>query len=408
METDLRGKHILLGVTGSIAAYKAVLILRELVQAGARVTVVMTASAQQFIAPLTFQVLSRRPVYTSLFDPSDEIRHLTLAEQADLILIAPATANIIGKIANGVADDLLTTLVLASPAPLVLAPAMDGDMWIHPVLQRNMSVLEGLGVRVIPPEEGPLASGKTGMGRLAPEDRIVSTVVDRLARREDFKGETVLVTAGPTQEPIDPVRYLTNRSSGKMGYALARGAQWRGARVILISGPTHLPCPARVEQVPVRTAAEMREAVLRYFPEATVLIMAAAVSDYRPRRPMDRKLKKGSEAILLELEPTPDILSEVGPQRGNRVLVGFAAETQDLPDQAKAKLQRKRLDLIVANDVTQAGAGFDLDTNIVTLIDAQGEVTALPKLSKTDAAERILDRIKELKARTDVQRGSFH
>ncbi|MBI3609520.1 MAG: bifunctional phosphopantothenoylcysteine decarboxylase/phosphopantothenate--cysteine ligase CoaBC [Nitrospirae bacterium] len=399
METALRDKHILLGVTGSIAAYKSVLILRELIQAGARVTVVMTSSARQFITPLTFQVLSRRPVYTSLFDPSDEIRHLTLAERADLILIAPATANIIGKIANGIADDLLTTLVLAGRAPLVIAPAMDGDMWTHPVLQRNLSVLDGLGVRVVPPEEGPLASGKEGMGRLASEEKILSAVQNRLKRNEDFKGETVLMTAGPTQEPVDPVRYLTNRSSGKMGYALARAAQGRGARVLLISGPTSLPCPVGVERVQVRTAEEMRDAVLRSLPEATVLIMAAAVADYRPRRSADRKLKKGLEPVLLELEPTPDILSEVRLQRGRRFHVGFAAETEDLENRARAKLEQKGLDLIVANDVTQEGAGFDLDTNIVTLMDAYGETTALPKLSKAETAERILDAIVKLKTR---------
>jgi phosphopantothenoylcysteine decarboxylase / phosphopantothenate---cysteine ligase len=405
MDTDLHDKHVLLGVTGSIAAYKSVWILRQLVTAGARVTVVMTASAQQFITPLTFQVLSRRPVFTSLFDPSDEIRHLTLAEQIDLMLIAPATANIIGKIANGIADDLLSTLVAASQAPMVVAPAMDGDMWNHPVLQRNLSVLEGLGVRTVPPEEGPLASGKEGAGRLASEDKILSVVRERLRRREELNGETVLVTAGPTQEPIDPVRYLTNRSSGKMGYALAHAARWRGGRVILVSGPTHLPWPAKVERVPVRTAGEMREAVRRYWPETTILIMAAAVSDYRPRHAADQKLKKDTSTLFLELEPTPDILSELCSDRGGRILAGFAAETRDLTGQARAKLERKGLDLIVANDVTQEGAGFDLDTNIVTLIDALGETAAFPKLPKAEVAERILDRIVKLKARSKTGPG---
>lgn len=399
MEASLRDQHILLGVTGSIAAYKSVLILRRLIEAGARVTVVMTSSAQQFITPLTFQVLSRRPVYTSLFDPSDEIRHLTLADEVDLILIAPATANIIGKIANGIADDLLTTLVAASRAPMVMAPAMDGDMWNYPVLQRNLSVLDGLGVQIVPPEEGPLASGKEGVGRLASEEKILSAVLSRLSRREALNGETVLVTAGPTQEPIDPVRYLTNRSSGKMGYALARAARWRGARVILVSGPTHLACPPNVERVLVQTALEMRDAVRRYFAEATILIMAAAVADYRPRQRSEQKLKKEASALFLELEPTPDILSDLRPGRGNRIVAGFAAETEDVLNRARAKLEQKGLDLIVANDVTQEGAGFDLDTNIVTLIDARGETTALPKLSKAEVAERILDAIIKLKAR---------
>jgi phosphopantothenoylcysteine decarboxylase/phosphopantothenate--cysteine ligase len=398
MDASLRDKHILLGVTGSIAAYKSVLLLRRLVESGARVTVVMTASAQQFIAPLTFQVLSGRPVYTSLFDPSDEIRHLTLAEQVDLILIAPATANIIGKISNGIADDLLTTLVTASRAPMVLAPAMDGDMWTHPVLQRNISTLDGLGVQIVPPEEGPLASGKEGVGRLASEEKILAVVLSRLGRRSDLEGETILITAGPTQEPLDPVRYLTNRSSGKMGYALARAARWRGARVILVSGPTHLPCPAHVERVLVRTAAEMRDAVHRYFPEAGILIMAAAVADYRPRLRSEQKLKKEASTLFLELEPTPDILSDLRSGRGDRIMVGFAAETEDLLKRARAKLEKKGLDLIVANDVTQEGAGFDLETNIVTMLDAHGETTALPKLSKAEVAERILDEVLKLKA----------
>jgi phosphopantothenoylcysteine decarboxylase/phosphopantothenate--cysteine ligase len=408
MEMDLQGRHILLGITGSIAAYKAVLVLRQLVHAGAQVTVVMTSSAQQFIAPLTFQVLSRRPVYTSLFDPSEEIRHLTLAERVDMILIAPATANVIGKLANGIADDLLTTLAVASSSPMVIAPAMDGDMWTHPVLQRNLSVLDGLGVQVLSPEEGPLASGKEGIGRLASESRIVEAVITRLRKREDLKGETVLVTAGPTREPIDPVRYITNRSSGKMGYALARAAQGRGARVLLISGPTHLPAPAKVERISVQSAAEMREAVLRCFPDATVLIMAAAVSDYRPVQRSEQKLKKGREPLFLELEPTADILSEVRSRRGQQILIGFAAETEQVVSRARSKLERKGLDLIVANDVTQEGAGFDLDTNVVTFIDANGDATALPKLSKAEVAERILDRIKELKSRAGTGNRPVH
>jgi len=400
MDTDLHGKHILLGVTGSIDAYKSVLILRRLVQAGAEVTVVMTASAQQFITPLTFQVLSRRPVYTSLFDPAEEIRHLTLAEQVDLVLIAPATANIIGKIANGIADDLLTTLAVAGQAPMVIAPAMDGDMWNHPVLQRNLSVLDGLGVRIIPPEEGALASGKEGAGRLAAEDRILSTVQNSLRRREDLVGETVLVTAGPTREPIDPVRYLTNRSTGKMGYAVARAARSRGARVILISGPTHLPSPARIELIRVQTAEEMQGAVRTSLPEATVLIMAAAVSDYRPRRPSESKLKKEGASLFLEMEPTPDILLDLRSEPGSRITVGFAAETGDPVREAKGKLERKGLDLIVANNVAQEGAGFEGDTNIVTLIDAQGETKALPMMSKSAVADHILDWIVQSRPRT--------
>jgi len=408
MEAPLRDRHILLGVTGSIAAYKSVLLLRRLIEAGAQVTVVMTASAQQFITPLTLQVLSRRPVYTSLFDPSEEIRHLTLAEQVDLVLIAPATANLIGKIANGIADDLLTTLVTASRAPMVIAPAMDGDMWTHPVLQRNLSILDGLGVGIVPPEEGSLASGKEGIGRLASEEKILSAVSSRLLRREALEGETVLVTAGPTQEPLDPVRFLSNRSSGKMGYALARAARWRGARVILVSGPTNLPGPADVERVLVQTAAEMKEAVLRYFAESTILIMAAAVADYRPRLRSEQKLKKEASALFLELEPTSDILSDLRSLPGARIKVGFAAETEDLLNHARAKLEQKGLDLIVANDITQEGAGFDVETNRVTLVDAHGESTVLPILSKPEVAERILDAIKKLTAGSRPKDRTIH
>lgn len=405
---DLSDKHILLGVTGSIAAFKAILILRRLTLAGARVTVVLTRSAQQFVTPLTFQVLSRRPVYTDLFDSSPEIRHLTLAEEVDLILIAPATANLIGKLAGGIADDLLSTIALASPAPVVVAPAMDGEMWNHPLLKRNLAILDSLGYRIVPPAEGSLASGKEGIGRLASEEEILSKVAERLARRQDLAGETVLVTAGPTQEPIDPVRYLTNRSSGKMGFALARAAQERGARVILVSGPTALSAPARIKRILVRTAAEMREAVMAHFPEASVLIMAAAVADYRPVKTETEKIDKRTQTILLELEPTEDILSELGSHKGDRIVIGFAAETREVLTRAEEKLRRKALDLIVANDLTQEGAGFDIETNVVTMIRAGGERMPLPRMLKSEVADRILDQIRGLRSSTTARTTSNH
>lgn len=397
MKTTRPGKHILLGVTGSIAAYKSIYILRRLRAAGVKVSVVMTRAARNFVGPLTFQILSEQPVYTDLFDASEEIRHLTLAEKVDLLVIAPATSNTIGKIANGISDDLLTTIVSASPAPLILAPAMDGEMWNHPALQKNILVLEERGVEVLPPEVGPLASGKNGVGRLASEDLIVGKVLSRLEDRGDFEGETVLVTAGPTREPLDPVRFISNRSSGKMGYAIARAARFRGARVILISGPVAIPPPSGVQTHRVETAQEMRDAALKYFPEATIVVMAAAVADHRPRDQSFRKIKKKNSGFVLEMENTPDILLEMNRKRKNQTLVGFAAETESLEKNARDKLKKKGLDLIIGNDISQEGAGFDSDTNIITLIDQSGKVERLPKRSKTELAERILSRVKRIR-----------
>lgn len=397
MNTVGKARHVLLGVTGSIAAYKAVFILRRLNDSGVKVTVVMTRAAREFVRPLTFEVLSGRPVFTSLFDSSEEIRHLTLAEAVDLVLISPATSNTIGKIANGISDDLLTTIVAASPAPLILAPAMDGEMWNNPALQKNISILMARGVEVIPPEDGPLASGKSGIGRLAPEELIVQKILSRLKDRADLDGETVLVTAGPTREAVDPVRFISNRSSGKMGYAIARAAQLRGARVILVSGPTNLSSPNGVQCIRVETAREMSEAVFKTFPESTIAVMAAAVSDYRPLRKADRKLKKDHSSLKLELERTPDILTEMSKKRTGQTLVGFAAETENLVENAHSKLLKKGIDLIVANDVTLEGAGFDVETNIVTMIDRFGEVQSLPVLPKSELADRILTQIKKIR-----------
>lgn len=394
---QLANKKILLGVTGSIAAYKAVLLLRQLTELGADVAVVMTPSAQRFVTPLTFQVLSRQPVYTDLFEPRKEILHLNLAEEADLVLVAPATAHFIARVAHGMADDLLTTLILAATAPVIVAPAMDGNMWDHPMVQQNIARLCEIGIRIVEPEVGPLASGKEGKGRLAAEDRILEAVFDCLERKRDLAKEVVLVTAGPTQEPMDPIRFLSNRSSGKMGYAMAEAARDRGARVMLISGPTALPKPVGINLVEVRTSEEMAQAVKKFFPEATMLIMAAAVADFRPREAGPQKRKKDEMPQTLGLEKTPDVLAEVSRDKGDRLVIGFAAETHDLINQAKAKLQEKNLDLIVANDVTMEGAGFEVETNIVTLVDRSGQMIKLPKLPKREVARRILDYVSKMR-----------
>lgn len=394
----LRGKRIVLGVCGSIAAYKAVGLLRALVEEGAEVSVVMTESARRFVAPLTFEVLSRHPVATDLFDAPTPLPHLTLADQADLLVIAPATANLLAKAALGLADDLLSAMLLATPRPLVIAPAMDGDMWSHPAVQAHVRALRERGAVVIEPEEGPLASGRIGRGRLVEESVILGAISGKLAARQDWAGERVLVSAGPTQEAIDPVRFISNRSSGKMGYAVARAAVERGAEVVLVSGPTALAPPAGVELVPVVTAEEMAKALTLRFDWATVLVMAAAVADFRPRRPAARKVKKAADPWRsLDLEPTTDILATLSQKRTSQVLVGFAAETDELLPHARMKLERKGLDLIVANDVTIEGAGFGSDSNAAVLLDRLGRETAVPLMPKRALADRILDVALELR-----------
>jgi phosphopantothenoylcysteine decarboxylase/phosphopantothenate--cysteine ligase len=394
----LKGKNIVLGVTGGIAAYKAAELVRELVRAEAEVFVVMTKSAQAFVTPLTFQTLSGHKVATELFSlmEESEIGHISLADRADILVIAPATANIMGKIAGGIADDMLTTIVMATKAPLLLAPAMNVHMWENPICQENIRKLRSLGCHFIDPEAGELACGYEGKGRLAEIPAIVEEMGTILSPR-DYVGKTLLVTAGPTEEPIDPVRFISNRSSGKMGFALARAARRRGARVILISGPTPLPAPLQVNFISVRTAEEMREAVLNHLEESSILLMAAAVSDYRPRGSSPEKIKKSSGELTLSLEVNPDILSEAGKRKGSRVIVGFAAETENLLQNARRKLTEKNLDLIVANDVSLPGAGFQVDTNIVKLIDSSGKIEELPLMSKEELANRILDRIVQLR-----------
>ncbi len=395
----LKGKKIILGVTGGIAAYKAAELVRELVRSGAEVFVVMTRSAQAFITPLTFQTLSGNRVTTELFSLTEEseIGHISLADRADLLVIAPATANIIGKIAGGIADDMLTTIVMATKAPVLLAPAMNVHMWENPICQENIQKLRGRGFHFIDPEAGELACGYEGKGRLAEIPAIVEEIRSILSPK-DLSGESLLVTAGPTEEPIDPVRFLSNRSSGRMGFAVARAARLRGAQVILVSGPSALAVPSGVKFIPVRTAAEMREAVLGSLPEVSVLVMAAAVSDYRPKGTSPEKIKKSQAELTLPLELNPDILREAGQRKERRLLIGFAAETESLLANARKKLAEKNLDLIVANDVSLPGAGFSVDTNIVKLIDRSGKIEELPLMSKEDLADRVLDRVLHLRS----------
>jgi len=392
---------IALGVTGGVAAYKAAELVRRLQQEKLDVQVVMTRAAQEFITPLTFAALTGQKVITEMFASADAapanvesaIEHIAVAQRIDLLLVAPATADILGQFAHGIAGDFLGTLYLATKAPVIVAPAMNVNMWEHPATQENIATLRARGVHVVDPGEGYLACGMTGAGRLASTEAIVEKVCAVLGLRRDLEGRTVLVTAGPTREDIDPVRFLTNRSSGKMGYALAEAAIRRGARVILVSGPTDLTVPGGVDWIPVRSTQEMRHAVRERAVEANVIIMAAAVSDYRPAASHTQKLKRGEGSLTLQLEPTPDILAELGREKGSRILVGFAAETTQLAENARAKLARKGADMIVANDVTQEGAGFDADTNIVTLFLRDGREIPLPKLTKFEVANRILDAV---------------
>jgi len=388
----LGGARLVLGVTGSIAAYKAVSLLRALVREGARVDVAMTRGATKFITPLTFEVLSGRAVVTGLFEAHQEMKHLSLPEEADAILVAPATANFLAKAALGIADDLLSTMLLTAHCPLICAPAMDGGMWAHPTVKGHVQTLRARGVIVIDPEEGALASGRLGQGRLAEEERILAGVRSALTPRRDWEGQRLLLSAGPTQEPIDPVRYISNRSSGKMGYAIAEAASTRGAQVVLISGPTSLPPPRGVEVVPVETAEEMAKHMSTRLSWSTVVVMAAAVADFRPKHAAELKLKKrGKPTTTLDLEQTTDILAALSARRTTQVLVGFAAETHDLLTHAKAKLSSKGLDVIVANDVTRRGAGFGSDQNAATLIERDGRITDLPLKSKRELADDILN-----------------
>jgi len=402
----VKGKHILLGVSGGIAAYKCAMLVRELVKAGAEVQVVMTRSATQFITPLTLSTLSRRPVLIEMFPPSPELpteqwtKHIDLALWADVMLIAPASANTLAKIAHGLADNFLTTLVLALRCPLMVAPSMDVDMYQHEQTQRNIETLKEFGCHVIDPDRGELASGLEGPGRL-PEPAALFTALENMLERvhQDLRGKKVLVTAGPTQEPIDPVRYLGNRSSGKMGFAIANAAAQRGADVTLISGPVKLRTPRNTRRVDVQTAREMEREVLNAFPQTDLVIMAAAVADFAPVQIAETKIKRdtsGSAPLAIMVERNPDILQRAGEKKERQILVGFALETDNGIANAKRKLVSKHLDAIVLNNPKEEGAGFGTDTNVVTFISADGTVQQLPKMSKFDVANEILNRVAPL------------
>ena len=392
----LKGKFVVLGVTGSIAAYKSVELVRLLKKEGANVQVVMTRSGCEFVRPLTFQVLSQNPVIIDMFKkPSRwEVEHVALADKADIFLVAPATANIIAKMAAGIADDMLTSTFLATKAKTVVVPAMNVNMYENPITQRNIAVLREMGITVLEPEEGDLACGYSGRGRFPEPKDIVEHIKVILGKDGDLKGKRLLITAGPTREPIDPVRFISNHSSGKMGYALAEKAVQRGARVILISGPTNLAPPLGLENfISVNTAKEMYEAVIKHFDEADVVIKSAAVADFSPSDIKSEKIKKHGSNMVLELKKNPDILQELGNKKTGQILVGFAAETNDISFNAQDKLKRKNLDFIVVNNVAEEGAGFAVDTNIVNIIYKDGRIEELPKMSKRDLADVILDRV---------------
>ncbi len=396
----LEGKVILVGVSSSIAIFKACELVSQLRQRGAEVFVLMTPNATKLVSPLTFHALSGNPVVTDLFDPQQyAIQHVALAERADAFVIAPATANIIAKIAAGIADDAVTTTALACEAPLIIAPAMETKMWEHPATQRNLQTLRERGAIVVEPEEGWLASGKTGKGRLANIDKIIAAVEEAIAPRRDLTGWRVLVTAGATREPIDAIRFISNPSSGKMGVAVAKAAKERGASVVLVAGHMEVAPPEGVEVVRVSTAREMLEAVLRYADWFDVLVSAAAIADFAPKQVAEGKIRRSeTDTLVLELEPTPDLLATVRSKRPDAVLVGFAAEVGEPVEAARAKLLRKGLDLIVANDVTQPDGGFGVDTNRCTFLAKDGTIEPLPLMSKLEVAHRLWDKVKELRA----------
>jgi phosphopantothenoylcysteine decarboxylase/phosphopantothenate--cysteine ligase len=396
---------IALGVSGGVAAYKAAEVVRLIQDRGIRVQVVMTRGAQQFVRPLTFAALSGEKVITGMFaSGGDEgsppnidsaIEHIAVAQSIDALLVVPATADVVAKFAQGIANDFLTTLYLATTAPVVVAPAMNVNMWNHPATQTNLDILRKRGVRIVEPGEGYLACGMTGPGRLADNDLIIAATLDALGASQELVGETVLITAGPTREKIDPVRYLTNRSSGRMGYALAEAALRRGARVLLVTGPTTLTPVGGAEVTNVESAEQMRQATLKVLPEATIVIKTAAVADYRPRSTADQKIKRKG-AMSLELEPTPDILAELARSKGSQIIVGFAAETENVLENARKKLMAKSLDAIVVNDVSREGLGFDSDRNAVTII-TQTEVIEVPETTKWEVAQRVLDQVVRLR-----------
>jgi phosphopantothenoylcysteine decarboxylase/phosphopantothenate--cysteine ligase len=398
---------VALGVSGGIAAYKAAEIVRLLQEHEIRVQVVMTQAAQEFVRPLTFAALSGEKVITGMFEAGNgepnidsAIEHIAVAQSIDALLVAPATSDVLARFAQGIANDFLSTLYLATTAPVVVAPAMNVNMWNHPATQANLEILRKRGVTVVEPDSGYLACGMMGPGRLAANDAIVAAVLRALGAAQDFAGETLLITAGPTREKIDPVRYLTNRSSGRMGYALAEAALRRGARVLLVSGPTSIMPPEAAEITRVETTEQMRDAVLKRLPQATIVIKTAAVSDYRPKAVAGQKLKR-TGPISLELEPTADILAELAGKKTNQLIVGFAAETENVLENARKKLDKKSLDAIVVNDVSREGVGFDSERNAVTIL-TQEDVVEVPETTKWEVAQRVLDQVMKLRKRRPV------
>jgi len=394
----LRDRKIVLGITGGIAAYKAAELTRQLVKEGAEVKVIMTRHATEFITPMTLQTLSGSPVFLDMFEPVKdfEIGHIALAAYADLLVIVPATANVIGKIASGIADDLLTTTVMATKAPVLVCPAMNVNMYENEIIQDKIRYLAEHGYHFLDPAAGELACGTSGKGRL-PEVQDILEEIESLLTEKDLADEHILVTAGPTREPFDPVRFITNYSSGKMGYAVATVARRRGAKVTLISGPTQLSVPAGVRFQSVSSARDMRDAVMASLPEATVVIKAAAVADYRPAVRQEQKIKKKDEDMTLKLERNPDIIREIGEKKEGRILVGFAMESERLVENAIGKMVTKNMDFIVANDLTKQGAGFQGDTNIISILDRDGEMQELPLMDKMEAAGFILDKVKAIR-----------
>jgi phosphopantothenoylcysteine decarboxylase/phosphopantothenate--cysteine ligase len=388
---------IILGIGGGIAAYKAAELARLLMQQDHQVQAVMTAAAQQFVQPLTFAALTGRKVLTDLFAIESAIEHISVSQEHELLVVAPATANLLAKFAHGLADDFLSTLYLAFTGPVVIAPAMNVNMWEHPATQANLETLRKRGHRIVEPDSGYLACGMTGPGRLADPETIAAAIAQETNKRRDLEGETVLLTAGPTQEPLDPVRYISNRSSGKMGYALAEAAAARGAKVTLVSGPVHLPAPRGVEVIHVRTAQEMRDQVFEHLAPAGIVIKAAAVADFHLSKVPDQKVKKTAARISMELDPTPDILAELGRKKGDRLLIGFAAETQNLVQEARRKMESKNCDMVVGNLVGGADLGFESDQNEVVLVLRTGETIPLSRASKREIADRIFDQVLKLR-----------
>ena len=395
----LKDKTVVIGVSGGIAVYKTLDVISRLRKLGINVNVIMTKSATEFVTPLSFQSLSQNYVVCDMFeDPKTwDVEHISLAKRADVFLIAPATANVIGKMANGIADDMLTTTVMATKAKVLIAPAMNTNMFENPIVQKNITTLKELGYNFVEPESGRLACGDTGKGKLASPETIVEEVVKLLSKEQDLKGKSIVVTAGPTVESIDPMRYITNRSTGKMGYSIAKEAIERGADVTLITGPTNLTPPQNLKKlIKIESANEMYEAVLESLSENDVVIKSAAVADYKPKHYSNKKIKKSEDDLFIELDRNRDIAQDIGKIKEDKILVGFAAETNNLIENASVKIKKKNLDFIVANDLTKEGAGFGVDTNIVKIIDKEGNITEYPKMKKEEVANVILDKIKLL------------